>query len=202
MIHYSAASATSCQVYPSEYAYQNNSVTRMESASANCRMYQSGLSESARTEWYHHCDGRQLKLADSDLGLGQYSSSDYYVWSAGTGFRQLLFIFPTTMVNLTTITLHYYSDSDSISGQSYSFPKMKFHVVPDTLDIWDGLLSYRYVQVAAVPRDGEPAGHRSVSINVNVNFNTTKVLMQKFSSSFHFAVSEVEFFTCIGKLII
>ena len=85
----------------------------MESTSANCRMYQSDLSETARTEWYYHCDGRKLKLADSDLGLEQYRSSDYYVWTAGTGFRQLLFIFPT-MVNLVAITLHYYSDSDSI----------------------------------------------------------------------------------------
>ena len=94
MFHYSAAaSATSCQVYPSEYAYHDNSVTRMESASANCRMYQSGLSESARTERYYHCDGRQLKLADSDLGLEQYRSSDYYVWNAvRKGSRQLLFI--------------------------------------------------------------------------------------------------------------
>ena len=31
------AFATSCQVYPSEYAYYDDSVTRTESASANCR---------------------------------------------------------------------------------------------------------------------------------------------------------------------
>ena len=169
----------------------------MESASANCRMKQSGLSEITRTERYHHCDGRQLKLADSDLGLEQYRSSDYYVWSAETTIRHLLFIFPT-MINLTAITLHYYSDSDSIQGRSRSLPRLRFYAVPDAFDIWDGLLNYRYVEVAAVPPDGEP-GHRSVSINVN--FNTNKVLMQIFRSSFLFAVSEVEFFACFSKSI-
>ena len=105
------------------------------------------------------------------------------------------------MVSLTAITLHYYSDSDSIPGRSYSFPKVKFHDVPDDLDIWDASsASYRYVEVAAVPPGGGPAGHRSVSINVN--FNTTRVVMEVFSSSFQLAVSEVEFYTCLCKLII
>ena len=99
-------------------------------------------------------------------------------------------------VNLVAITLHYYSDGDSIQGRSHSLPKLRFYAVPDTFDIWDGLLSYRYVEVAAVPPDGEPAGHRNVSINVN--FFTTKVVMQIFGSSFQLAVSEVEFFTCFG----
>ena len=35
----STALATSCQVYPSEYAYWDDSVTRAESTSANCRRY-------------------------------------------------------------------------------------------------------------------------------------------------------------------
>ena len=67
-ITYSAALAQrSCQVYPSEYAYHGNSVTRMESASANCRMYPNGLSDDIYTEEYIHCDGVQLNLADSDF---------------------------------------------------------------------------------------------------------------------------------------
>ena len=198
MFHYSAALATSCQVYPSEYAYHGGSVTRMESAGANCRMYQDGLSESIGTEQFYHCDGRQLKLTDSDLGSEQYRSSDYYVWNAETNTRQLLFIFPT-MVNLVSITLHYYRDSDSIRGRSYSLPKLKFYVVPDTFEVWDApRASYRYVQVNAVPPGGEPADHRSVSINVS--FNTKKVLMYILSSSFLLAVSEVEFFNCNSKL--
>ena len=52
-----------------------------------------------------------------------------------------------------------------------------------------------YVGVASVPLGGdlEPAaGPRNVSIIVN--FNTNKVLMYKYSSSFLFALSEVEFF--------
>ena len=36
-------------------------------------------------------------------------TTDYFVWSAGSA-DQLLFIF-LTRVSLTTITLHYYSDS-------------------------------------------------------------------------------------------
>ena len=54
--------------------------------------------------------------------------------------------------------------------------------------------SYPRVHIASVPPGGGPAGRRSISINVN--FNTKKVMMYKESSSFMFAVSEVEFFTC------
>ena len=123
----------------------------------------------------------------SDLGQGQYQIRDYYVWLAGSD-KQLLFIFPTG-VSLTTITLHYYSDS--IQG----LPRLKFYDVPDGFDIWDlPTTNYPSVDVTAVPPDGEPAGRRNVSININ--FNAKKVLMFKFKSTFAFAVSEVEFFIC------
>ena len=48
-----------------------------------------------------------------------------------------------------------------------------------------------------MPPDGKQAGRRSVSITVN--FNTRKVQMYKVNSDFEFVVSEVEFFTCMGK---
>jgi hypothetical protein len=172
-------------VYPSEYAYHDDSVTRAESVSANCRRYQSGLQADVFTEHYFYCGGTRLKLTDSDLGQEQYLATDYYVWSAGSD-GQLLFIFPTR-VSLATITLHYYSDS--VRG----LPRLRFYAVPDDFDIWDVLTSsYRYVGVASVPPGGEPAGRRSVRLNAN--FDTRKVLMYKSSSSFQFAVSEVEFF--------
>ena len=107
-----AASTRSCQVYPSEYAYRDDSVTRAESTSANCMRYSEnlqGLPAGTFSKDYIHCDGTQLKLADSDLGREQYNRSNYYVLKAGSDGR-LLFIFPTR-VSLTTITLHYYSDS-------------------------------------------------------------------------------------------
>ena len=119
-----AAVNTTCQVYPSEYAYLRNSVFRSERSSANCRPYESGLDDrgSAYTPHYTHCDGSQLRLTDSDFGPEQYSSSDYYVWNAGSS-NQLLFIFPTR-VNLTTITLHYYSDN------TRGLPRLRFYAVP------------------------------------------------------------------------
>ena len=194
---YSAALATSCQVYPSAYAYHDHSVNRAESASAICRMYPISLSPTVGTENYIHCDSMQLRLADSDLGTEQYSSSDHYVWSAGMNTKELPFIF-SAMVNLVAIRLHYYHDSDSIQGRSHSLPKLKFYAVPEDFDIWDApRASYKYVEVASVPPGGEPAGRRSV--NISVNLNTKKVLMQKFSSSFQFALSEVEFFICHSK---
>ena len=185
-----AVLATPCQVYPSEYAFREDSVNRAESASANCRRYPVGiLPGSIHPENYVHCNGTQLKLANSDIGQEQYSSSQYYVWSAGRD-GQLLFIFPTR-VSLTTITLHYYSDSDR------GLPKLRFYPVPDDFNIWDALTtSMPRVDVAAVAPGGEPAGRRNVSINVN--FNTKKVLMYKYRSTFQFAVSEVEFFICEG----
>ena len=56
------------------------------------------------------CDGTQLKLTDSNFGQEQYQPTDHYVWISRSD-EQLLFIFPRR-VSLTTITLHYYSDSD------------------------------------------------------------------------------------------
>ena len=109
------------------------------------------------------------------------------MWSAGRD-AQLLFIFPTR-VSLTTITLHYYSDS--VRGR----PRLRFYSVPDDFDVWDAPTSgIPYVGVASVPPGGEPAGRRNVSVRVNFNFNTKKVLIYKYSSSFQFAVSEVQFF--------
>ena len=185
----STAAAASCLVPPSEYAYAHDSVGRSESGNANCRRYPetTRLPSGLQSEDYIHCNGTQLKMADSNLGQEQYMSSHYYVWSAGRD-GELLFIFPTR-VSLTTITLHYYSDS--VRGLS----RLTFYAVPDDYNVWDTpTLSAPYADVAAVQPGGEPAGRRNGTINVN--FNTKKVLMYKSRSSFQFAVSEVEFFTC------
>ena len=182
-------------MYPSEYAYQRGSVYEMERSSANCRRYASGLETiipSIYTENYIHCDGTQLRLTDSVYGSEQYSSSDYYLWGAESS-SQLLFIFPTR-VNLTTITLHYYSDN--IRG----LPRLRFWSVPDDFDVWDApRASYSYVGVAAVPPGGGPAGRRNVSVKFDFMSITKyyKIVMHKSSSSFAFSVSEVEFFNCV-----
>ena len=169
---------------PSEYAYHQDSVNRAESGSANCRNYQAGPTSS---EQYIHCDGRQLRLADSDLGQVEYSKSQYYVWPAGRDGQQLLFILHTR-VSLTTITLHYYS------GSNLGFPRLRFYAVPDDFDVWDAPnTGTPHVDVAAV-QGRELTGRRNVRINVN--FSTKKVLMYKYSSSYQFAVSEVDFFKC------
>ena len=186
---YSTALATLCRVYPSEYAYKDDSVSRDESTSANCRMYPEiyGLPGELRSTDYFHCDGTQLTLADTNLGSEQFGSSSHYQWSAGSA-EQLLFIFPTR-VSLTTITLHYYSDS--VRG----LPRLRFYAVRDDFDIWDTpTTTVPQVEVAAVPPGGEPGGRRIFSIHFN--FNTTKVLVYKYSATFKFVVSEVEFFRC------
>ena len=185
----STAHTTGCRVHPSEYAYRDDSFTRTESIGANCRSYPPRIGGEGIV--YIHCDGQQLKLSDSDRGSNmEYTATSYYVWSAGSD-GQLLFIF-STRVSLTTITLHYYSDSDR--GR----PRLRFLAVSDDFDVWDAPTSGTpYVDVASVPAGGEPAGRRSVSININ--FNTKKILMYKFSSSFQFAVSEMEFFRCNGE---
>ena len=188
-----AALATSCQpVYPSEYAYRDDSITRNESVGANCRSYPEGdLPGGIHPEHYIHCDGTQLKLADSNFGQEQYQPTDYYVWSSRSG-EQLLFIFPTR-VSLTNITLHYYSDS--IRG----LPRLIFYAVPDDFDVWDTpTTSHPHGDVASLPSGGETADHRSISININ--FNTKKLLMYMYGINFQFAVSEVEFPTCTGTV--
>ena len=180
------AQAISCQVYPSEYAYHGDSVNRAESPSAKCRRYPDGH-RLASEEQFIHCDGTQLKLADSNFGQEQYRSGEYYQWPPG-GVKELLFILPTR-VSLTTITLHYYTDN--IRGLS----RLRFYAVPDNFDVWDASTKgYPHVDVASVPPGGEPAGRRNVSIDVN--FTTEKVLMNMYTSSYQFALSELEFFKC------
>ena len=175
-----------CQVLPSEYAYLRDSVHHSESMSANSIEIihlHGGAATAVHLKNYIHCDGTTLRLSDSDIGSEQYTSSDYYVWTPGLGNIQLLFIFPTR-VNLTTITLHYYSDS--VKG----LPRLRFYAVPDYFHIWDASTSIYYdVVVAAVPPDEEPAGHKNVSVGFNVT--TMKLLMHKSSSIYSFAVSEV-----------
>ena len=188
-----AGLANSCKEYPSEYAYRHDSVTRTEVLSANCIRYPRTTPVVTSPEQYIHCNGRQLKLIDSDRGSEQYNGSDYYVWQpSATGSSQLMFIF-TKRVDLTTITLHYYSDS------AQGLPRLRFFAVPENFDIWNiPTASYRLVEVAAKSPQGESAGQRN--INTSLNFNTAKVLMLKLRSTYSFAVSEVEFFTaCTGK---
>jgi hypothetical protein len=174
-------------VKPSEYAYRDDIVTRAENASANCRSYPPR--DGDRNIVYFHCDGEKLKLSDSDGGsTTEYTATSYYVWNAGR-VAQVLFIFPT-IVSLTTITLHYYSDS--VRG----LPKVTFYAVSDDFDVWDEPTGAPIILgTASIPRGREPAGSRNVTIKVIVNFNTKKVLMIKLRSDLQFAVSEVEFFT-------
>jgi hypothetical protein len=168
-------------VFPSEYAYPDDSVARAENASANCRRYQS-------RDTYIYCDGEQLKLSDSDIGSNtEYIATSYYVWTAGSS-EQLLFIFPTR-VSLTAITLHYYSDNNE--GR----PRLRFYDVPDDFHIWDEPIGIPYIGIDSFPRGVDPAGSRNVTIKININFNTKKVLMSKLKSPLQFAASEVEFFT-------
>ncbi len=144
---------------PSEYAYHGDSVSRSESASANCRRYPPG---SNNPEHFIHCNGTQLKLAGSNFGQEPYSSSEYYWWSTGSD-GQLLFIFPTR-VSLTTIILHCYSDNIR------DLSRLILYVAPDNFNIWDVLTSGTpYVEVASVPPDGEPVGRRNVGIDVYFN---------------------------------
>ena len=113
------------------------------------------------------------------------------MWNAGSNAHQLLFTFPTR-VNLTTITLHYYSDN--VRG----LPRLRFYVVSDTHVVWNAPPGgYGHKDFIPVSPGGEPTGHRSVSINFN--YTTTKVLMYKSRSDFMFALSEVEFFICNSK---
>ena len=179
-------------VNPSKYAYLGTSVINNERTSANCRNYPSGLQLHVHTENYVYCNGTQLRLTDSDLGLEQHSDSDYYVWSAGIT-SQLLFIFPTR-VNLTTITLHYYSDS------SRGLPRLRFYAVPDGFDIWDAVPTFESitkVEIAAMAQQDNNKSQKRLS--VSVTWNTRKILMYKYRSEFSFAVNEVQFSNCSGK---
>ena len=185
-----AALPTSCEVhYPSEYSYFVNSIMATERDSANCT---TTVTDEADMDHFVHCDGEQLRLVDSDLGSELYDSTDYYVWSAGVTTTRILFTFPAR-VHLTSLTLHYYSDS--IHGLS----KLRFQAVPDDFKLGDSLRAiYSQVVVDAIPPSSQEQVGRT-KIAINLDFITKKVLLSKILSNFQLSVSEVEFFTCIGK---
>ena len=179
-------------VYPSEYAYEEDSVDTTEHSEANCGAYQEGPLESGlhRSD-YFHCDGTKLLLTDSYFGSEMYNEADYFKWRVNSETGQLLFIF-STRVNLTTITLHYYSDS------TRGLPRLRFYAVPDYFDVWDAPITmYPYVDIVPVHLAEVPGG--STNTSVHTNFTSKKVLLYKSRSSYMFALSEVEFFTCSSK---
>ena len=145
---------------------------------------------------YVHCHGNKL-LTDSNIGPSQYDSSrtQLYVWTSSNSQR-LLFKFPMT-ISLTMITLHYYSGYYQ-GNHKAGLPRLRFYAVPDDFDVWDAVANSAFSVVVSMvsPEEQRPAGRRSVSISFNSN--TMKVLMVKFNSDFHLALSEVEFFTCHG----
>ena len=103
-------------------------------------------------------------------------------------------MFPTR-VNLTTITLHYYSDNDR------GLPRLRLYAVPDDFDVWDApAASYYHGEVAAVSQDEWPAGCRYFSVYFDLGITLTKLLMMKFRSTLAFAVNEVEVFNHCCKL--
>ena len=184
-----AVLAISCKVSPSGYAYRDDSVFRTETDRAQCRSYPPVA--HVMGEDYMHCNGTQLKLTDSNYGSEQFRHSDYYIWPSGKLSSHLLFIFPTR-VNLTTIAIHFYSNS------TLGLPRLRFLQVKREFDIWDApTLADRHVEITAVQLGGDSASLRNVSIHFEVN--TTKILMIKLGSTVQFAMSEVEFLTCTGK---
>ena len=180
-------------VYPSEYAYERNSVSRMEHSDAKCRAYPEGtiIGSGLHRSDYVHCNGTQLLLNDSHFGSEMYNEADYYRWPTNSVSSQLLFIFPTR-VHLTNITLHYYSDSDrGLSG-------LRFYAVPDDFDVWDAPTKmYPYIDIAPVQPAEVPGG--STNTSVHTNFTSKKVLLYKSRTPYMFTLSEVEFFTCSSK---
>jgi hypothetical protein len=71
---------------------------------------------------------------------------------------------------------------------------LRFYAVPDDFDVWDAPTSGTpFVGVSEVALGADPGRSKD---RINANFNTNKVLMYKFRSSFQFAVGEVEFTTC------
>ena len=180
---FSTAHATSCQVYPSEYAYRDDSVslTRFESASANSRNYPPGdQKQSISPKDYIYCNGTQLKLTDSNLGQEQCQiiSGVLGVMSNCCSYSPQVSPWLPSHCSTTVTVTKVFPDWDSMLYQ---------------MTLISGIPSSPSVNVAAVPPDGEPT---DLGMLVNINFNTKKVLMYEYGSSFVFAVSEVEFFKC------
>ena len=94
-------------------------------------------------------------------------------------------------VTLTSITLHYYSDSQR------GLPPLALFAVPDYFEPWGPIHeSSKHVDIDAVP-PGKRLGIRRY-VNLTVDFNsTTKVLMITDNDIFYeFSLCEVEFREC------
>ena len=175
----------------SEYAFDDNSVTRTERASANCRTYPTGnLLGGIHPENYIHCDATQLIPT-----LNKSSTSPLTVMYGILGVVNNCCSYSPQ--ESPWLPSHCTTYSDSVRG----LPRLRFFAVPDDFNVWDApRTSYPRVDIPSVPSSGEPAGHRSNGINVN--FNTKKVMMFKYSSNFNLAVNEVQIFNCSSKYMI
>ena len=111
-----------------------------------------------------------------------------------THYGDLVFTFPTR-VNLTTITLHYYSDN--IRG--FGFPCLEFTALREYRVSGGSVYEGTTIEAPRpVPPDGESTGPRSISVN-HVNRTTKYIRMSIVGCNLQpvtFALSEVEFFTC------
>ena len=105
-------------------------VTRAESASAKCRSYSviPGLPAGIHSMDYIHCDGTQLKLADTNLGSQRpFHSSNHYQWTEVDLFSQRVKVNHSDYINYMHIN---YESCDFIKVQSLKMSVLSFaHVL-------------------------------------------------------------------------
>ena len=96
-------------------------------------------------------------------------------------------MFPTR-VNLTTITLYYYSDND------WGFPRLRFFAVPDDFNIWEA--PTLNVEVDAVSPGGEPVG---MLVSIILTLPRRRCLWSSWVASSALQWVRWNFYTCFSK---
>ena len=178
---------TSCQVFPTECAYNDASLNASVWSRTNrCERYtETEVPVGIDSNHYLHCS-HPTQLTDSNLGSAQHIQQDaFYIWNNQAGIVLFTFSVPYTF---TQIKLHYYSSSGT------SLPRVTIYSVSENYMIWSHLPTSSIGYIPSVDPSTVAVGMWVATLNLLST--TSKLAMYVSRSSYQFYLSEVEFFTC------
>ena len=176
--------ASSCQLQPSNYDYQDAQNQTSQSSLDNCNLHDIDTNSNAQ---YMDCVTPAL-LTDGRYGPDNYSSTDhYYIAQDGENY-QILFTFPNIEI-VRYIMLYYYSNA---TGKQ-SLPRVSVYIVNDDFNVWDNPTKSWINEVGPA---SNPSNDGLKHVRITVNSASRKWLLRFHQLKHQFYLSEVAFFSC------
>ena len=181
--------APSCQIYPTNYDYQDAQNQTVQSSLENCHLLH--VDDNTNQAYYMDCMTPAL-LTDGQHGPDNPTTTEHYFIAKDGALEshQILFTF-SNIVTVRDVQMYYYSN---ITGNK-SLPRVSIYIVGDDFNVWE---SPRKSWVAEVgpsnPASNAPAGLRQEIVAVN---SASRKWLFRFRQLEHqLYLSEVEFFSC------